>query len=83
MPAVAHGLRLRCCCRCRLVRAGLAGRGVNDDSRIVVVAHELGVGGLELPDQAVENFRQRFVRRIKLVAQLLRHRCAGSRIKLF
>jgi len=54
----------------------VAGRGVNNDSRIVVVAHEFGVGGLELSNQAVENFRQRFVRRIKLVAQFLRDRCA-------
>jgi len=49
---------------------------VNNRPRIVVVAHEFSVGGLELPNQAVENFRQRFVRRVKLVAQLLRHRCA-------
>ena len=54
----------------------MAGRAVNDDSRIVVVAHEFGVGGRELPNQAVEYFGQSFVRRIKLVAHLLRHRCA-------
>ena len=54
----------------------MAGRAVNDDSRIVVVAHEFGVGGLELPNQAVEYFRQRFVRRIKLIAQFLRDRRA-------
>ena len=64
--------------RRRRVRAGVAGRGVNDDSRVLVIAHEFGVGGRELPNQAVENFRQRFVRRVKLVAQFLRHGLAGD-----
>ena len=54
----------------------MAGRGVNNRARIIVVAHEFGVGGRKLSNQAVENFRQRFVRRVKLVAQCLRHRCA-------
>ena len=54
----------------------MTGRAVNDDSRIVVVAHEFGVGGRELPNQSIEYFRQRFIRRVKLVAHLLRHGCA-------
>jgi len=44
-------LRLGRCGRgrgCRLVRAGVTGRCVNDDSRVLVVAHEFGVGGREL-----------------------------------
>jgi len=54
----------------------VAGRGVNNRPRIVVVAHELGVGVLELHDQAIENFRQRFVRSGELVVQFLRDRRA-------
>jgi hypothetical protein len=46
----------------------VAGRCVNDDSRVLIVAHEFGVGCLALHNQAVENLSQRHVRRVKLIA---------------
>ena len=62
----------------RLVRAGVAGRGVNNRSRVLVVAHEFGVGGRELTNEVVQFLFQRFIRRVKRIAQLLRHRLAGG-----
>lgn len=64
--------------RCWRRRAGVAGRCVNDDSRVGVVAHELGVGGLELADEVVQSFVQRQVRRVKRIAQLLRDGLAAG-----
>lgn len=56
----------------------MTGRCVNDDSRVLVVAHEFGVGGRELADEVVQFLIQRLVRRVKRIAQLLRHGLAAG-----
>lgn len=56
----------------------MAGRRVNDDARVLVVAHEPGIGVRELADEVVQFLVQRQVRRVKRIAQLLRHGLAGG-----
>ena len=54
LTAICASDLLHCQCGRRLVRAGVAGRCVNDDSRVLIVAHEFGVVA-SLHNQAVEN----------------------------
>ena len=59
----------------------MAGRSVNNRSRIVVIADELCVGGLELADEIVHFLVQRQVRCIELAAQLVgRSLASGTRL---